>query len=328
MSWQLQGLKLYLRYWVRGRLRADMDEAEVREMMDQTTSRFPSPPPHVRILPVKVAGRPAEWVEAGLFDLPATAPVVLFLHGGGFVCGSPKTHRSMTWRLAEAAGARVLALDYRLAPEHPCPAAVDDAVAAYRWLMERQGVSPTRIAVAGDSAGGGLAFAALLKMKEEGLPIPASIVGFAPWVDLQMRGDSAVFNADKDPLLQPHFTHPAVEAYLAGGDPAQPAASPLNGDLKGLPPALLQVGSTEILLDDSRRLASALKDAGVDVTIEIWPDFPHVAQIFAFFLPEGRDALAQAGNFIARHWKTAEIVSNAPGQTGPTAPSAPASRAA
>jgi len=308
MSWQLQALKFYLRYRVRNRLRADMDVSLVRTMMEKTTARFPPPPPHVRILPVMAGGRPAEWVEVDDGRPVLEVPVIMYLHGGGFVCGSPKTHRAMTWRLAEAAGARVFALDYRLAPEHPCPAGIDDAVVAYRWLLERQGISPTRIALAGDSAGGGLAIAMLHRLKAEGLPMPASMVGFAPWVDLEMSGDSLTFNADNDPLLQPHFTKPAAEVYRAGGDDIALLASPLNGDHSGLPPTLLQVGSTEILLDDSRRLAAELRKAGVDVTIEIWPDFPHVAQMFAFFLPEGRDALAGAGQFIAKHWKTAEIV--------------------
>ena len=188
-------------------------------------------------------------------------------------------------------------MDYRLAPEHPFPAALEDAVAAYRWLLA-DGADSRRIAVMGDSAGGNLAFAMLLKARDEGLPLPAAAVGLSPWLDLALASPSFRLNAEADPILNADEAPKFVEYYLAGADPRMPYASPLYGDPAGLPPTLLQVGSDEILRDDSVRMAEKLRAAGCHVELEVWPRMPHVWHLFAPVLPEARRAIERIGTFL------------------------------
>jgi monoterpene epsilon-lactone hydrolase len=200
---------------------------------------------------VKANGVDAEWIAA----LGAAADrAVLYLHGGGYVLGSITTHRDLIGRISRAAQARVLALNYRLGPEHPFPAAVDDAVAGYRYLLENK-FKPARIVVAGDSAGGGLTVAALVAIRDAGLQLPAAGVCMSPWVDLEGKGESMTTRAKADPVVQREGLIGMAQAYLGGKDPRTPLASPLHADLKGLPPLLIQVGDAETLLDDSTRLA-------------------------------------------------------------------------
>jgi monoterpene epsilon-lactone hydrolase len=225
---------------------------------------------------------------------------VLFVHGGGYVTGSPSLYRHVTWRLAAAARAQLLALDYRLAPEHPFPAAIEDTVAAYRWLLG-QGAEPRGVAVMGDSAGGGLALAMLLKARDENLPLPAAAVALSPWVDLALTGASLKRNAAADPMLNAQDAPKLVQQYLAGADPRTPYASALYGDPTGLPPVLIQVGSDEILLDDAVRMAEKLRAAGRPVELEIFPRMPHAWHVFAPFLPEARRAIEHIGAFLQRH---------------------------
>jgi acetyl esterase/lipase len=246
---------------------------------------------------VNAGGVPAEWVSA---EGSAADRAVLYLHGGGYIIGSVRTHRVLMAGLSQASGARVLGLEYRLAPEHPFPAPVEDAVAAYRWLLA-EGYDAANIAVAGDSAGGGLTVSVMVQLRYLGLPMPGAAVCFSPWVDLEGVGESMDTNAEIDPMVQREGLSFMAEVYLDGCDPRAPLAAPLYADLRGLPPALIQVGSAETLLDDSTRLAENARAAGGDVELDVWEDMIHVWHLFAPMLPEGREALAQAGEFIQRH---------------------------
>lgn len=253
------------------------------------------PPADIKSEQVSASGIDSEWVTA-----PGAKAdrVVLYLHGGGYVIGSVKTHRDLMGRVSRSAQARVLGLNYRLAPENPFPAAVDDAVAGYRWLLG-QGYKPSKIAVAGDSAGGGLTVATLVAIREAGLPLPAAGVCQSPWVDLEGIGESMTTRAKVDPVVQREGLNGMAQGYLQGKDPRTPLAAPLYADLKGLPPLLIQVGDAETLLDDSNRLTERAKAAGVQVKLEVWPEMIHVWQLFASFLPEGQQAVDVIGKFIA-----------------------------
>lgn len=222
---------------------------------------------------------------------------ILYLHGGGYVFGSPSLYRDFSWRIANATHAHVLCLDYRLAPEHPFPAAVDDAVGAYRWLLA-EGADPGRTAIMGDSAGGGLSFATLLRLRDERVPLPAAAVALSPWTDLTMSNGSTRLNAALDPMLNADQTHVFAAWYLNGTDPRHPYASPLYGDPTGLPPSLIFVGQDEILYDDAALMAERLRSAGCSVELEVGPRMPHVWLLFERVLPEGRAAVARIGVFV------------------------------
>ena len=221
---------------------------------------------------------------------------VLHFHGGGYVIGSAALYRDFGWRISAAARASVLYFDYRLAPEHPFPAALDDAVTVYRWLAGR--INPERIALLGDSAGGGLVLGTLYRLRDEGLPLPAAAVAISPWTDLALTGASLQSNAAADPMMDVTKIPPLANDYLGGADARHPYASPLYGDASGLPPTLIHVGSDEVLHDDSTRMAARLKAAGCDVEIEVWPRMPHAWHLYARILPEGREAIARAGAFV------------------------------
>jgi len=222
---------------------------------------------------------------------------LLYFHGGGYVVGSARGYRGLPANLGRAAGLPAFAIEYRLAPEHPFPAAIEDAVTAYRALLER-GVDAGRIVLAGDSAGGGLAVAAMLALREQGLPLPAAALLLSPWADLACEGRSFVSKVEEDPSLTPAGLRAMAGHYLQGADPRDPLASPIFADLSGLPPLMIQVGSSEILLDDAVRLAGAAGAGGTAVRLEIWPEMIHVWQSFAFMLPEGREAIEAAGRFL------------------------------
>ena len=266
---------------------------EMRVLFEQMAA---PPEADIKCEPVSAGGVKAEWISA-----PGAIPgrVVLYLHGGGYVVGSIKTHRDLMGRVARAAKARVLGLDYRLAPEHPFPAAVDDSVAAYRWMLQ-QDLSPSRIAVAGDSAGGGLVVATLVAIRDAKLPMPATGVCLSPWVDLEGIGESMKTRAHADPVVQREGLTQMAAAYLGGKDARTPLAAPLYADLKGLPPLLIQVGDAETLLDDSNRLAQRARAAGVQVKLEVWPEMIHVFQLFAGFLPEGQQAVDGIGQYLGQ----------------------------
>lgn len=272
---------------------AGSDIAEMRAGMEAFTTAAPLPE-GVDFDPVDAGGVPAEWTRAaGASD----DRVVLYFHGGGYVMGSVATHRGLTAGISRAAGARVLSVDYRLAPEHPYPAAVEDGVAAYRFLRE-QGVAPGQLALAGDSAGGGLTIATLLALREAGEPLPACGVCISPWVDLTQGGESMETKADEDPLVGREVLQQMADAYVADGDPRAPTASPCFADLAGLPPLLIQVGTAETLLDDARSLADRAKTSGVDVVLEEWDQMIHVWHAFALLLPEAKQAIDRIGQYL------------------------------
>ena len=240
---------------------------------------------------------------AGLPVLASTTPgartdqTLLYIHGGAFVIGNPTDYRSLSGELGRATGVSTVSLDYRLAPEHPFPAAVDDCVAAYRALLEG-GIKPADIVLAGDSAGGGLVIATLVAARDAGLPMPAGALTISPWVDLACTGSSMQSKIAADPSITREGLLANAELYLQGKPLTTPLASPLYADLRGLPPVFVQVGTAEVLLDDAIRLVGALGAADVPVHLSVWPNMPHVWHIFGFMLSEGRDALTEAGVFL------------------------------
>ena len=270
---------------------------ERRKRLDALGGQYPLPT-DVRVEATDASGVAAEWTVTPEAD---PACVILYLHGGGYSTGSLKSHRHMVAQAGREARARTLALDYRLAPEHPFPAAVEDAVAGYRFLLSR-GFAANRIAVAGDSAGGGLTVALLVSLRDAGLPLPACAWCSSPWVDLEGTGGSMTAKAMVDPMVQRPYLIELAAAYLHGVDPRAPLAAPLHADLRGLPPMLIQVGSAETLLDDAVRLAGAAGAADVRVRLEVWPDMIHVWQLFYQQVAAGRRALAEAGAFIRANW--------------------------
>jgi epsilon-lactone hydrolase len=251
-------------------------------------------PDDVLVTDVTAGGVPAHWLTA-----PGTDPgrVLLFLHGGGFELGSVHSDGELAARLGRAAGMRVLFPEYRLAPEHPFPAALDDVLAAWHWLRTDQGLSATSLAVAGDSAGGGLAVALLVATRDAGQELPAVAVLMSPTVDLTSSGASMTERADQDPISTPAMLRQFAADYLAGADPKTPLASPLFASLTGLPPLLIQVGTADLLLSDSERLAAAATHAGVDVTLQIGEGLPHVYQLL-LGTPEAAQATDQIGKFL------------------------------
>ncbi len=266
---------------------------DTRAGFEQMASLFPVEA-DVKCEPVSAGGVKSEWVAA-----PGADPnrSILYLHGGGYVIGSINTHRSLAGRLSRASQARVLVIDYRLAPEHPHPAAVDDSVAAYRWMLQ-QGLQPSKIAVSGDSAGGGLTVATLVAIRDAKLPLPAAGAPISPWVDLEGVGESMTSKAGVDPIVQKAGLLQMAQAYLGGKDPRTPLAAPLYADLSGLPPLLIQVGTAETLLDDAARLAERAKKAGVNVSYEPWENMIHVWHLFAPMLDEGQQAIQRIGEFV------------------------------
>ncbi|SDK00807.1 alpha/beta hydrolase [Streptomyces indicus] len=254
-------------------------------------------PESVTVRRTVLGGRPALELEpAGAADRGR----LLYLHGGGYVIGSPDTHTGLAGELAARAGLRTTSVDYRLAPEHPFPAAVDDGLAAYRDLLTA-GVDPREIVVAGDSAGGGLSIATLLAAREAGLPQPAAAVVFSPWVDLTLSGASMRTKEAADPIFTQADVRAYADLYVGAGDRSHPLASPVFADLSGLPPLLVQVGANEVLLDDAVRLAARAGAADVETTLEIGPGLPHVYQTHHGRLDEADTALDRAAHFLTAH---------------------------
>ena len=271
--------------------------AERRRRIEEVAGIDPVPP-GVTVTPTEMAGRPAAWSEAPGAD---ATRVLLFLHGGGYCSGSLRSHRTMAAWIALSAGIRVLALEYRLAPEHPFPAGLEDALAAFRALRA-QGVAADRIAVGGDSAGGGMTLALALSLKAAGEALPGCLWLASPWVDLALTGASLEAKDAVDPLIHRGYLEELAVAYAGTADRRAPLVSPLYArpaDLAGLPPVLIQVGSSETLLDDAVRMAGALGGAGVPVTLEVWPEMIHAFVLWSARLASGRAAAARAGAFLS-----------------------------
>ncbi|XOV86380.1 MAG: alpha/beta hydrolase [Pseudomonadota bacterium] len=269
---------------------AELSVEEQRAVMEDFADMSPAEP-DVSAREVDADGVPADWIT---IDERTTDRVVLYFHGGAYCMGSRKTHRGLAGRVARAAKANVLLPDYRLAPEHPFPSAVEDAIRCWRWLISK-GHAPEHMAIAGDSAGGGLALATLLALKAAGDPLPGCAVGLSPWTDLEGKGPTAEPGAVDDPMLTPDGLRSSGLLY-AGDDLRNPLAAPLHGDLKGLPPLLLQVGTREVLLSDSTRFADKARDAAVEVTLEVEEGLIHVWQMLP--VPEAQSAIQRVGRFI------------------------------
>ena len=270
---------------------ATIEEARAKFESMWNQSQLPS---DIQVEQTAVSGVPSEWVTA-----PEAAPdrVILHLHGGAHVMGSCNTERDLAARLSAASQARVLLIEYHLAPEHPFPAALQDAVAAYDWLLNT-GVKPERLAILGASSGGGLAVATLVSIRDAGHPLPAAAVLISPWTDLLCSGASMTTRAEIDPWLTPQVLNFTAQLYLGETDGRDPLASPLYADLHNLPPVLIHAGDDEILLDDSTRLAQHARAAGVEVTLDIWEGMWHAWHAFAADLPEGQQAIEDVGRFI------------------------------
>lgn len=289
-GWQARLMRAFVRRTLRGW--AEGPIAQQRERQAAFTRLMPMPK-GVRVEPASGGQVPAVWVE------PTTVRpgALLYLHGGAYCLGSVASYRAFVAHLAQVTRLRALAIDYRLAPEHPFPAALEDAVAAYRWLLA-QGYAPGRLVLAGDSAGGGLTVVTLLALREAGLPLPAGAVAFSPWFDLTLSGESVRTRAAQDPMLDAGGLQRCARAYAGDVPLTHPLLSPLFADLRELPPLLLQVGTAEILLDDTLRMGEAARAAGVAVTVQVWDELFHVFQVLTF-LPESREALLRVAAFVA-----------------------------
>ena len=276
-------------------LRANPLGGTLEEMRAQFDDGGAEPAADIDIKPVTANGVPCE------LHIPPGADadrIIMYVHGGGYVIGSLKSHRATVAELARAGNCRALAVDYRLAPENPYPAAVDDSVAAYNWLRS-SGYDASKIVIAGDSAGGGLTAGTLVVLRDAKLPLPAAGVCISPWVDLEATGESYETRKDIDPMVTKELIAPMGSAYVGeGGDLRATTASPIHADLTGLPPLLIQVGSAEVLFSDAESLANNAKAAGVEATLEEWPDMVHVWHLFHQELEDGRKAIARIGEFV------------------------------
>jgi acetyl esterase/lipase len=288
-SWQASAASFLLRHLFKPRLVRAQDAIAARKAMSAPLAPLPR---GVQIQEMQLGGVRGEWVSA---DAAHSRATLLYLHGGGYFACTPRTHRPVTTAFA-LAGLRTFAPDYRLAPEHPFPAALDDALAVYRALLESH--DPRTLVIAGDSAGGGLSMALLLRLRDEGLPLPAAAALFSPFVDLAATGESARLNHTRCAMFTPEVFPRAAQWYLGERDRRTPLASPLYADLHALPPLLIHVGEDETLLDDSRRLAQRTRAAGTSVTLKEWPRVPHVWQLFHRWVPEGRASLQEAATFL------------------------------
>jgi monoterpene epsilon-lactone hydrolase len=294
MSLRAELLRLGLRFFFKRKRRRESTLEAWRRQLARLGRLVPAPPKDTRVRRVDLDG-----VKAVAVVTPEARDgrSMLYLHGGGHVAGTPVLYRDFIWRLAAAARAQVFIIDFRLAPEHPFPAALEDAVKAYRALVA-EGTDPRQMAVVGESSGGGLALALLLKLRDEGSRLPAAAVALSPWTDLALTGSSLRLNADADAMIRSEEAPRLARYYLAGADPRTPYASPLYGDPTGLPPTLIHVGSDEVLLDDSVRMAERMRAAGCQVELEIWPRMPHAWHLWARLVPEARAAIERIGAFV------------------------------
>ncbi len=261
-------------------------------------TRRPPTDPAVRCVPADVAGLPGEWVLAPGADRDVR---LLYLHGGGFVSGSGAYYLAMAAHLSAAGACAVMLPDYRLAPEHPFPAALEDCVRAHEWLRITgpEGAAPARVTfIGGDSAGGGLTLSTLMLLRDRGLPLPKAGIAISPFADLTLTGESLISEGELDPVMHPRCLPDFVTRYIGDGDVRNPLASPIFGDYGGLPPILIQVGEHEIIRDDSVRVRERARECGADVTLEVWEGMFHVFQSHEPLLPEAREAIAHIGAFV------------------------------
>jgi acetyl esterase/lipase len=301
-SIRLRLLSLFLRLVVKTALEWMKTPQAMRERFERDAARMFKPPEGSNFVSDTIRRNGERLIEALWCSRgrPDRRKVILYLHGGAFLAGSIRTHRHLGAALAGAAGVRAVLPEYRLAPEHPFPAALDDAFAAYKHLLA-SGYEARHIALAGDSAGGGLVFSLLLRARAEGLPQPGCVVAFSPWTDMTMTRGSLRRNARRDMLLPVRRFREVVSFYMQGEMTTNPLASPVYGEYEAPPPALITASKSEILRDDAVAMADRLREAGGDVAIELWKDMPHAWPLFSGVIREADETVARAGRFIARH---------------------------
>jgi epsilon-lactone hydrolase len=300
MSVRAKLISFVLRHTLKRQMASFNNPLKLRAQAGTSFGRIPV---EVTTESVDAGGVGAQWVnwQSASSDAGPGDAVVLYFHGGGYVFGGLDSHRGLAWRLARQCSSKVLVVDYRLAPEHVYPAAVEDAIASYQWLLA-QNIPAAEIVVAGDSAGGGLCVALLVQLKKLGLPRPKACVLFSPWTDLTLSGASIETNAKKDAMLSPAALQRFRDLYLGEMEEAgTPLASPLFADLSGLPETCVFVGSEEVLFDDSKRLVERLNQAGVQAKLSVWAKMPHVFPLLAPFIPEGDQAIEEVASFLAAH---------------------------
>lgn len=286
------------RHLLKGRLRPEViteetDTNRLREEFEEGARRMGSVPRGIEVVPVRIGEMHAEWIRPAGASL---ARVVLYTHGGGYVSGNCADHRMHVAKLVESCGVAALLFDYRLAPEHRAPAAVEDTLAAYRWVLS-EGVRPTSVVIAGESAGGGLCLASLVAIRDRGLPLPCAAVASSPWLDLACSADSFRRNARKDISILGSWE--VWSKYYAGdADLRDPWISPIHADLRGLPPIMIQIGTCEIMLDDAVRFAELARAAGVEVTLRVWQGMVHCFAFFSPMFPEATAGMNELGAFI------------------------------
>ncbi|MBM3468126.1 MAG: alpha/beta hydrolase [Alphaproteobacteria bacterium] len=287
-------IKLLLRLFFKRKVRDKSHILKLRKIWDRCASFFPLAP-GVTVTPVSLSSLSAEWIT------PKTRPIatVLYIHGGGYCLGSLKTYRAFLSYFCTITNTRVLSFDYRLAPENPYPAGLNDALKIYKELLQQS--SGSSVYIAGDSAGGGLALALLLLLKEEKIPFPKAVICFSPWLDLTHQGETFITNQEKDILLYAPSLPIVAKLYTADNDPSHPHFSPLRGNLSNLPPLFIQVAQEEILLSDSLRLFDKIKNAEGSLTLEVWENMFHAWPYLAPFLPEAREALMHIKEFLKRN---------------------------
>jgi acetyl esterase/lipase len=276
---------------------AELTIDELRAAFDKWAEQSIALSPEARLEHVVADGVPCIWAR---MPGTSTARTIVYYHGGGYLLGSATAYAGFGAALSAAADAQVLVVDYRLAPENPHPAALEDSATAYRWAL-RQGADAGSTVVAGDSAGGGLALAVIDSLRAAGESLPAAAVCLSPWVDMTFAGESYLTNAGVDPIITKELLGGCAEAWLAGQDPEQPSASPLFADLTGLPPTLILVGSCEALYDEAVKLAHRAAEDGVDATLAVGDDMHHIWPVMSSFLPEAKESLAQIGEFVRKH---------------------------
>ena len=290
-------LRLLKQIIAAGENSAGLSIEQLRANFDRFLGRFPGVD-GLQVEAGEIDGVGVEWLAPP--DSDPESALLVYLHGGGFVVGSPASHRQTAARLARAAGARALLVDYRLAPEHPYPAALEDVMKVWRRLHDEKREN-RRLVLAGDSAGGGLAMLAMTRMREESLPLPLAAVAISPWADYAGTTPSLDAHAHLDPTVQREGVEKMAALYLDGADPWSPQVTPLRADLQDLPPILIQAGGAETLLGDAHQLAERARGAGVEVELDVWPEMIHAWHVFAARLEEGQQAIDAAGRFLRRH---------------------------
>lgn len=301
VSWQAKGINRVFRHLAKpviARIRLTPRLMKLSQLAFDTATLVLPVPRNAQIQPVHAGGVPCEWVVCA--DQLHQNRVFIYLHGGGYFFGSPRSHRTLTWRISQAGKMKVLAVDYRQPPDWEYPAPIIDVVGVYRWLLDK-GYEPHNIFIGGDSAGGNLTLVSLLKFRELGLPMPAGAVCISPWADLTSSGESLVTNEQHEPLIPVNMLRFLAHIYAGAYSPKDPYLSPVFADFTGFPPLLVQVGSTEILLSDAQRVAEAARRAKVPVQLSVYTEMMHVFQAAAYYIPEGKEAVREIGRFIHKH---------------------------